>query len=127
MALTVTGLNPASGPEGTHCVITGTEFTEDASRVLFGTYACGLNYSVISDTEISCVVPAGTGAVYVYVTTPAGTNAAGAQFTFAVYEGGSNNAPTITSVTPAQTAGFDGVGGDSVVIAGTYLTRKSVV
>jgi len=127
MAVTVTGLNPASAPEGTLVVITGTDFTEDTSRVRFGTYECGLNYSVISDTEISCVVPVGTGAVYVYVTTPAGTNVAGAQFTFATYEGGSNSAPTIISVTPLETAGFDGAGGDSVVIAGTYLTMTRAV
>jgi hypothetical protein len=127
MALTVTGLDPASAPEGTLVVITGTDFTEDTSRVRFGTYDCGLNYTVISDTEISCVVPAGTGTQYVLVTTPAGTNPNGAQFTFATYEGGSNNAPTISSVTPSQTAGFDGEGGDSVVIAGTYLTTTRAV
>ena len=94
MALTVTGVDPASGPEGTLVVITGTDFTEDTSRVRFGTYDCGLNYSVISDTEISCVAPVGTGAQYVLVTTPAGTNPNGAQFTVATYEGGSDGTGT---------------------------------
>lgn len=128
MAVTVTGLDPASGPEGTLVVITGTDFTEDTSRVRFGSYEVGFEYTVISDTQISCIVPAGTGAQYVLVTTPAGgTNANGAQFTYATYEGGSNSVPTVTSVAPNTSAYYDGRGTDSVVITGTgYATARTV-
>jgi hypothetical protein len=120
-------LEPSSGPEGTLCVITGTDFLEDTSAVVFGTYSCGLEYSVISDTQISCIVPAGTGAVTVKVTTSGGTNSTGATFTYSAYEGGSNAAPTVTSVTPNTSAFYDGRGTDQVAIVGTGFTTARAV
>jgi len=124
---TTTGLEPSSGPEGTLCVITGTDFLEDASAVVFGTYSCGFEYTVISDTQISCIVPAGTGAVTVKVTTSGGTNSTGVTFTYATYEGGSNTAPTVTSVTPNTSAFYDGRGTDQVAIVGTGFTTARAV
>ena len=124
---TVTGLDPASGPEGTLVVITGTDFLEDASAVHFGTYSAGLEYSVISDTQISCIVPAGTGTVTVKVTTSGGQNSSGASFIYSSYEGGSGSAPTVTSVTPNSSAYFDGHGTDQVAIVGTGFTTARAV
>lgn len=124
---TVTGLDPASGPEGTDVLIIGTGFTEDVSRVRFGTYECQLNYTVISDTAIRAIAPAGSGAQTVYVTNPDGTNGSGVSFTFATYEGGSNNAPAISGVAPNTSATTDGEGGDSVVITGNYFSTAVAV
>lgn len=124
---TVTGLDPASGPEGTQVLIIGTGFTEDVSRVRFGSYECSLNYTVISDTAISAIVPAGSGTQTCYVTNPDGTNGTGSSFTFATYEGGSNNAPAISGVAPNTSATTDGEGGDTVVITGNYFTTTIAV
>ena len=116
---TVGGLDPASGPEGTHVLITGTGFTEDVSRVRFGSYDCGLNYTVISDTAISCIAPAGSGSQTCYVTNPDGTNGSGAAFTFATYEGGSNAVPTVTALSDHTAPGFDGESYEGIIITGT--------
>ena len=64
--------------------ITGTGFT-GATAVDFGTTAA-TNVTVVNDTTITVVSPAGTGTVDVTVTTPAGTSPTSSadQFTFAV-------------------------------------------
>lgn len=116
---TVTGLDPASGPEGTQVIIVGTGFTEDTSRIRFGTYDCQLNYTVISDTAISAIAPAGSGTVYVLVTNPDGSNATGAQFTFSAYVGGANSVPTVTALSDHTAPGYDGEGGEAMTITGT--------
>lgn len=80
---TVTGLDPATGPEagGTEIVITGTGLSGTES-VAFGME--GATFVVDSDTQITATSPAGTGAVNVRVTTAAGTSAtaAGNLFTY---------------------------------------------
>ncbi|HUK76517.1 MAG TPA: IPT/TIG domain-containing protein [Thermoleophilia bacterium] len=70
----VTGVSPNEGPAagGTAVTITGTGFT-GATAVNF---ADGVATSVIvvSDTEITCVAPAGAGTIDVTVTTPKGVS-----------------------------------------------------
>lgn len=70
---TVTGLNPTSGPIGTTVTITGTNFT-GATSVTFG--GVSASFTVVSSTQITATVPAGTpsGVVDVRVTNAAGTS-----------------------------------------------------
>ncbi|WP_322797105.1 Calx-beta domain-containing protein [Tepidiforma sp.] len=70
---TVTGLNPTSGPIGTTVTITGTNFT-GATSVTFGGVTA--SFTVVSSTQITATVPAGTpaGVVDVRVTNATGTS-----------------------------------------------------
>ena len=84
----------------------------------FGTTAA-TNVTVVNDTTITAVSPAGTGIVDVTVTGPAGTSATSAadQFTYAA-------APTVTGLSP--TSG-PAAGGTSVTITGTGFTGATAV
>ena len=126
---TVTSIVPDSGPCGLMVLITGTDFLQDCSQVVFGTYSCGLDYQVISDTLISAIVPNGTGTnVDVKVTTSGGTNSSSTgKFTFHAYTGGGNSIPTVGVCTPGTSVYYSGIGGDSVSIAGTgFVTARKV-
>ena len=84
---TVTSVNPGTGPlaGGNTVTITGTGFA-GATSVTFGGVAA-TSFTVVSDTQISAVVPAGSAAtatVSVNVTTPNGTNAANTLYAYAV-------------------------------------------
>lgn len=70
---TVTGLNPTSGPIGTTVTITGTNFV-GVTSVTFGGVSAA--FTVVSSTQITATVPAGTppGVVDVRVTNAAGTS-----------------------------------------------------
>jgi hypothetical protein len=70
---TVTGLNPTSGPIGTTVTITGTNFV-GVTSVTFG--GVSATFTVVSSTQITATVPAGTppGVVDVRVTNAAGTS-----------------------------------------------------
>ncbi|HEV2655410.1 MAG TPA: IPT/TIG domain-containing protein, partial [Ktedonobacteraceae bacterium] len=70
----VDSISPTSGPEagGTTVTITGSGFT-GATAVSFGSTA-GTDVTVVSDTQITVVSPAGSGRVDVTVTTSAGTS-----------------------------------------------------
>jgi hypothetical protein len=70
---TLSSVSPTAGPAGggNSVLITGTNF-DTASAVLFGSNAA-LSFTVLSNTEISAVVPVGTGTVSVSVTNPIGT------------------------------------------------------
>lgn len=73
--------------------------------------------TVVSDGEITVVAPAGTaGSVSVSVTTAGGTNNG---FSYTYFD-----APTLTTVTPAQGPAS---GGTSVSLIGTALTSTSAV
>ena len=80
----VSGIGQASGPAagGTTVTITGSGFT-DAKGVSFGSTAAS-SFTVVSDTQITAVIPAGSGTVDVTVKTPNGTSApvAADQFTY---------------------------------------------
>ncbi len=120
----VSSISPTSGPAagGTTVTITGSGFT-GASQVLFGTAAS--SFSVNSDTQITVVSPAGSGMVYVTVTTPKGTSATSIadQFT---YQGTPPipPIPTIASISP--TSGPT-TGGTTVTITGSGFTGVSQV
>ncbi len=83
-APTVSGVSPASGPAagGTSVTVSGTGFT-GATAVDFGTTPAA-SFTVVSDSEITAVSPAGTGTVDVTVTTSSGTSATSSadQFTY---------------------------------------------
>jgi len=120
----VSSISPTSGPAagGTTVTITGSGFT-GASQVLFGTATS--TFSVNSDTQITVVSPAGSGMVYVTVTTPKGTSATSIadQFT---YQGTPPipPIPTIASISP--TSGPT-TGGTTVTITGSGFTGVSQV
>ncbi len=116
-APTVTGLSPASGPNGTFVTITGTSFS-GATAVHFGATAT-TTFTVSDPTTIFATAPSGSGAVDVTVTTPGGTSTTNAhdKYTYTV-----PSAPTVTALSPAS--GFQTT---SVVITGTNFTGASAV
>jgi hypothetical protein len=73
----ITTISPTSGPTagGTTVTITGSGFT-GATRVGFGALTA-TSYTVNSDTQITAVSPAQSGAHYITVTAPGGTSATG--------------------------------------------------
>lgn len=67
----VTGATPAAAEADAEVTITGTNFT-GATRVQFGA-SNAASYTVVSDTEITAVMPAGSaGSAAIKVTTPGG-------------------------------------------------------
>lgn len=104
MALPViTSIAPISGPAagGTIVTLTGTGFT-GALAVGFGpTDASAI--SVMSDTTMVAVSPAGTGTVNVTVVTPGGISAVNAAVQFG-YAGGASSGSTSYYVDPALTS-----------------------
>ena len=113
-APTVTGVSPASGPNGSPVTLSGATFT-GATAVNFGTNPA--TFTVNSDNIITAVAPAGTGTVDVTVTTPEGTSATSAadQFTY-------TPAPIVTSIGP--TSG-PAAGGTTVTLTGTAFSGAS--
>lgn len=79
----VTSLAPDTAAPADTVTVTGTDLT-GATAVLFGATPA-TSFLVTNATTLTAVVPAGTGTVTVYVTTPAGTSlaVAGADFTYA--------------------------------------------
>ena len=116
--VTVTSINPASGPNtgGTKVTITGTGFT-GATGVSFGQTPAS-NFNVVSDTQITATSPAGSGTVDIIVTAPGGTSVTNAadQFTY------TTPPPTITAIKP--NSGLN-TGGSNVTIVGTGFTGAS--
>jgi len=117
----VTGFTPIEGPEagGTEVTITGTGFT-GATDVLFGDTSA-TEVTVVSDTEILAVAPAGTGAVNLTVT--------GTQFGDAVSDGVFTYIP---AVVPAAIFDFEPIvgpeaGGTEVTITGTGFLEATDV
>ncbi|MFR9754135.1 IPT/TIG domain-containing protein, partial [Nocardia sp. 004] len=71
---TLVSVVPDSGPEGggNSVTLSGTGFT-GATAVLFGGIPA-LSFTVVSDTQITAVVPAGSSVVAVTVTTAGGVS-----------------------------------------------------
>lgn len=115
----VSGVSPTSGPlvGGTSVTITGAQFT-GATEVLFGTVPAA-SFTVVSDTQITAVSPAGSGTVDVTVTTPDGSASLlpFGGFTYLP-------PPAVTGVSPASGAV---PGGTSVTITGTGLEGATAV
>ncbi|WP_141576859.1 IPT/TIG domain-containing protein [Actinomadura sp. WMMA1423] len=79
-APTITTVAPSSGPEGTEVLITGTGFVGPIITVLVdGNEAVA---TALSETQISAIIPAGTGTVDVAVTTAGGTATAVGAYTY---------------------------------------------
>ena len=112
LAPTVTSFAPTSAGAGTTVTINGSGFT-GATGVSFGGVAA-TSFMVISSTQITAVVAAGSLSGNVQVTTPAGSsNLAG--FTFIP-------PPTITGFAP-----MSAMGGATVTINGTNFTGATAV
>ncbi|MEU6343499.1 IPT/TIG domain-containing protein [Streptomyces sp. NPDC046977] len=109
-------VSPPQGPTagGTTVILTGSGLT-GATAVRFGSTAA-TSYTVNSATQITAVVPAGTGAVPVTVTTPGGTSNAVSFF----YLG----APALASLSPNQ---GPAAGGTTVTLTGTDLSGATAV
>ncbi len=118
-APTVTGVSPNAGTVsgGTVVTITGTNFFSGAT-VTVGGVAC-TSRTVLSSTSISCAVPAGAaGAKTVSVTNVDGqAGSLASAFTH-------QNAPTVTSVSPAS---GPPVGGYTIAITGTGFVTGATV
>jgi hypothetical protein len=118
-SVTIVSPNSGSTAGGTNLNVTGTAFT-GASAVTFGATA-GTGLTVISDTLIQVLSPAGSGTVDVRIVGLGGTSPAvtGDLFTYATPA-----APTVTSVTPNN---GPVVGGTVVNIGGTNLAGATAV
>ncbi len=119
-APSITAIAPATGPRsgGTTVTITGTNLWSTGA-VSFGSQPAFF-YNV-SATSITAVAPAGSGAVDVTVTTPAGTstaNPAADTFTYGA------STPTVTSVSPSS---GPATGGTAVTLTGTGLAGAGAV
>jgi hypothetical protein len=125
--LAVTSVTPSNGAvggsAGTVVTLTGIGFT-GATEVTFENVpgasdgqVAGTALVVGSDTQLQVTSPVASeaGMVSVMVTTPAGTSAPGAIFTFG---------PTVTSVSPA---GGPVAGGTAVTLTGSGFTGASAV
>ncbi len=111
----VTSLAPPQGPTagGNTVTLTGSALS-GASAVRFG--AVGAAFTVVSATQITATAPAGTGTVFVNVTTPGGISA-GLVYTYL-------GTPVLTSVTPSQGST---AGGNTVTLTGSGLTGATAV
>ena len=122
---TIAGFTPTQGPEtgGTRVIITGTNFT-DAEQVLFGTTPAA-SYTVNSDTQITAVTPAGTGAVPLTVVNADGENiVSDGDFTYIPAGAEEPAAPVVTGFTPVQ---GPEAGGTVVTITGSGFTGADSV
>ncbi|MFD5114497.1 MULTISPECIES: IPT/TIG domain-containing protein [unclassified Streptomyces] len=114
---TLTAATPGSGAVagGTSVTLTGTNLL-GTTAVLFGATAA-TSFTVVSDTQINAVAPAGAGGtVAVTVTTPGGPSN-GVAYTYV-------GAPTVSSVAPNQGPLS---GGNTVTLTGTNLTGVTTV
>jgi hypothetical protein len=110
----VTGFTPAQGEAATVVTITGVRFT-GATAVKFGGTSGGTSTSVtvVSDTEISAVVPATGKSGTICVTTPGGTGCSAASFSMP---------PRVTGFNPDNA-----LPGASVVIEGVNFLGATAV
>ena len=111
-----TSITPNLGPQtgGNTVTITGTGFSGAAAVSFGGTPAP--SFTIVSDTEITAVIPAGTGAVQVTVTTAGGTSN-GVVYTYVP-------APVIFTIVPSAGPAS---GGTTVTITGTGYTSATSV
>lgn len=117
-APTISSVVPATGPVagGSAVIITGTGFT-DMTGVAFGS-AVATDALVVSDTEISLTLPAGTrGAVDVAVTAPGGTATAEAAFTYVTAPVAQPNAVTVAANSVDNVIEFQLTGDAATAIA----------
>jgi hypothetical protein len=112
---TIASFTPASGAAGTSVTITGSALVAATAVMFNGTNAA--SFTVVSDTQITAVVPVGATSGPIAVTTPGGTAVSAENYTVL-----SGPLPTITSFSPRS----GGVGG-SVAITGQNLSGATRV
>jgi hypothetical protein len=128
----VTGLSAASGAAGSTLTVNGSNFSGAAGRlqVLFGTTP-GTNVTILDDSRLTVVVPAGTGTVDVRVksgitVSGASGNIGGTTFGYGTsaittndrftYSGATNTAPTVASPAAASPSIVTGTFTDLAVL-----------
>ncbi|MGF0315794.1 ice-binding family protein [Nocardia fluminea] len=119
MAPVITSLNPSFGPPAgfNSVVITGSGFANVGPiSVLFGTTAT--TFTIDSDTQLTAIVPPGTGTVNVTVKVLLDGTSNPVPYTYGV------PVPTLTSVNPGSGSAS---GGTTVVLTGTNLTGVTAV
>ena len=110
---TITSFSPPSGPAGTVVTVLGSNFTGVTALAFNGMAAAG--FTVVSATQLTAVVAAGSTTGLVTITAPTGTATSATPF-FVGFP------PTITSFAP-----ITGPVGTTVVITGTDLTGATQV
>ncbi|MDR7169699.1 hypothetical protein J2W56_003443 [Nocardia kruczakiae] len=119
MSPVITSLNPSFGPPAglNSVIITGSGFANVGPlTVRFGTTAT--TFTIDSDTQITAIVPPGTGTVNVTVQALLDGTSNPLPYTY----GGA--LPTLTSIIPASGSA---AGGTTVVLTGTHLTGATAV
>jgi len=114
-APTITTLLPTAGSSGSTVLIDGANFNGTTAVSFHGVAA---SFTVLSNTQVSAVVPASATTGTVSLTTPGGTATSPGSFTVVA----AGTVPLITSVTPAA-----GAVGSQVTIVGTDLTGAQTV
>ncbi|MER7757220.1 IPT/TIG domain-containing protein, partial [Kitasatospora sp. NPDC097643] len=111
----IASVSPASGAAGSVVTLTGSGFA-GVTAVRFGAVNAS-SFTVVSDTQITATVPAGSGTVQVTVVAWWwGATSNGVAFTYAVA------APVIASVSPAS-----GAAGSVVTLTGSGFTGATAV
>ncbi len=110
----VLSISPSGGPSGTSVKVAGSGFT-GATAVTFGATPAA-SFTVVSDTQLTAVSPAGSGTVDVTVTAPSGTSGAnpGDQFTYLA----------VTGLNPTTGAA---AGGYTIQVIGSGFTGATTV
>lgn len=125
----VTGLSETTGSAGTTITVTGQNFSGAAGnlQVLFGKTAA-TNVTYVSDSQITCTVPAGSGTVNVQVqsgitTTPMSENYTSPIFGYGISATSSSDLFTYGTSTPTPSASsLELSTSESSTTAGTALT-----
>ncbi len=111
---TITSFTPLSGEAGTVVTINGTKLT-GTTNVMFGNTPA-TNFTVVSATQITAVVPAGATTGKITITTPNGSAESVGDFTII------GELPTISGFNPTS-----GPAGTSVTISGAAFNGATAV
>lgn len=111
---TLSSISPSTALAGTTVTLTGTGLG-GTYRVLFGSEQnCVWYPTVVSDTQVLCVVPVGSGTVAASIKTGGGQSGT-VNFTYS--DGGTP--PTLSAISPSSGTT---AGGTACTLTGTYLT-----
>jgi predicted phage tail component-like protein len=120
VATAITSVSPNAGPTdgGTEVTIAGYALTA-VDFVYFGENTAATSFTIVSDSEITAVSPAGTGTVDIMLYTALGWSdtSSADQFTY-----GGIPSPVVTGISPTT-----GTAGTSVVISGSDFTGATEV
>ncbi|WP_310723470.1 IPT/TIG domain-containing protein [Streptomyces sp. N2A] len=112
----LSSVTPASGPAagGTTVTLTGSGLS-GTTAVRFGSTVAS-SFTVVSDTQVTAVAPAGSGTVQITVTTPGGTSN-GVAYAY-------GSVPVVSGVSPNQGPVF---GGNTVIVTGSNFSGATAV